>query len=281
MTRENRLRKIGLYLTPKQASIAYIARQLRYESLADYSVAICKRWDSEPRLAELCDQVEESVEYAFYQRDEDESACKAAAASAKREALFLAFLHQQVVARADHDEGLLILLSELLDDKLALIVALGNQRFSPRDLWIQEARIESLRETVKTLATLFYRNCLMVQIIQTRYFDGKNILFNSSREHLKYIGDQLERFPVICRTLFRDVPAFSNVIDLRGVRKDAELHAEFHCSDLADAAKADALSYLGDRDGAMSVARKAVERLTRRLDSKSAQTRRENPGSAE
>jgi len=65
MNRGERLYKISLRLTPKQACVNFIAPQLRYQSLADYRGAVCQRWGTESGLGDLCDQVADSVESAL------------------------------------------------------------------------------------------------------------------------------------------------------------------------------------------------------------------------
>jgi hypothetical protein len=260
------MRTISLHLTPKQACIDYIAPQLQYESLAHYRAAVCKSRGIESGLEELCNQVEDSVKYAFHGRGEnDEKACRAAVLAAKREVLFLAFLHQHVVEHTAYDEQRLALLSELFDDKLALLVPLIS-RCSQRDAWIRKFRFELLKETATTFTTLFYRHRRTVRLIEIRYFDGKNILFNSSRDLLKHLGDQLDESYKLSGTLLHGIPNGASFIDPCTIRTNAESQAEDCCSDLADAAMTDALACLGDYPGARTVTLQAAERMRTRLE---------------
>jgi hypothetical protein len=244
------VRKIMVSLTPKQAATNYVTQLQGFESFADYCASPRDPGRVVPSLVELAAQIEDVIEGALSEADDRELA-KAVKAGVE-EVIFLVFLHHHVIGLVAQDERILVVLTELAEEKLKLVISSSARRPFPGsdDLLILRTRCESFVETTECLVKLFYRLSGTAKCVEDRYFDGLSILFKSSRIILEQIEERLAEVMELNNALAPKYPHDIPVVDLENWRDVARQKSEWTCSNLIDMAKADALSYLGDCSGA-------------------------------
>jgi hypothetical protein len=261
MSRKSRVRNIMISLTPKQAAINYVTQLQRFGSLADYCASPRDQGRVVPGLMELTGQIKDAVEDAFPEGDGRELAM--AVKAGVEEVTFLVFLHDHIIGLVAQEERILVVLTELAEDKLRLVISSNARRPCARsdDVLILGTRCESFVMTIECLVIQLHSLSGTVKYIEDRYFDGLSILFKSSKILLKEIEERLAAVLELSNVLAPEYPRDVPTVDLENWRNVARRKSEFNCTSLVNLARADALSHLGDRSGAHKVGLRISEHL--------------------
>lgn len=261
MNSRPRLRKMMRSLTSKQQAINHVTRMQRFESFAKFCASPPDHLEIFSPLEELAAQVEDAVVAAL--PDADDRKLEKAVRAAVQEVTYLVYLHQNVISLVAQEERVLVILAELAARKLTLVIlsSIPEPVTGSDGESIARIRWEDFVNTMQFLFLHFYDVTGTVKHVEDEYFDGLSILFKESRDLLEYVDEQLAEVVKMMNMFAPERPSDIRIADLESLRDAARQKSEWRCSNLIDMAKADALSYLGDRSGAKSATLRISERL--------------------
>jgi len=177
---QQRLRKIEGLLTPQQAILLHLKDRIeRFDSFIEYGVAMAEL----PHPGDkICRQIAESVKSIFRTKKKDEATTHKVIREAQMEAAFLMTLANETNTMIIEESQVWALQSALLIEQLKPLLI--ENTFDNEKEW----RIKMMAVAIKVLKTK-----PAAELIQSKYFDSKTILFSQAVKILDASAETIEK----------------------------------------------------------------------------------------
>ncbi len=264
MTARRRLARLEGALSPRAATLLWLEEAHRFPTLPAYVAWLVDQPAEAAPLCRVPEQAETAVRVAM--RGEPREAVRGAMRQAVRDAVFLVELVIRLNLAAEEATRLEGLRYAALFWEMRAIAAeaeLEQRNEGPEGRRSIARRWAAWRAAVTDWLTNLYAANEARLLLERRYLDGRSVLFpdlgrdwdtlRQTAERLAGLGDSLgvQRDSTASR---RERP----IRDLGALRTAARSRAAAQAGTLADTARAAALDFLGDTEGAAAIAERRL-----------------------